>query len=160
VRAKPQLSAIIPLRKCARFISTARTTTEKSFLGQLAEGPQVNRPVAQEIRMGSQLQTEIAMRSQLGEIADVIEKLRSDPKLLSRICEREAAFHIAMREALPNAVAHGNSHEGFKKIYVQYTCEPDNTLSILVRDQGDGFDPNDVPIPKDMEETATEEFIL
>jgi anti-sigma regulatory factor (Ser/Thr protein kinase) len=120
----------------------------------------VNRSVTLEIRMGSQLQTEIAMRSQLGEIADMIEKLRSDPELLSRICGREAAFHIAMREALANAVTHGNRHDGFKKVYVQYTCEPDKTLSILVRDEGGGFDPNDVPIPKDMEEDSNRGIYL
>ena len=102
--------------------------------------------------MGGSLQTEIGMRSQLGEIADVIERLRSDPELLARICGREAAFVIAMREALANAVTHGNRHDGFKKVYVQYTCEPDNSLSILIRDEGNGFDPNDVPTPKDMGE--------
>jgi anti-sigma regulatory factor (Ser/Thr protein kinase) len=104
--------------------------------------------------MGGQLQTEIAMRSQLGEIADVIERLRSDPELLSQIYGREAPFHIAMREALANAVTHGDRHDGFKKVYVQYACEPDNSLSILVRDEGDGFDPNDLPIPKDMGEDS------
>ena len=102
--------------------------------------------------MANELRTEIAMRSQLGEIADVIERLRSDPEVLDRICGREAAFLIAVREALANAVTHGNRHNGFKKVYVQYTCEPDNSLSILIRDEGDGFDPNDVPIPKDMGE--------
>jgi len=101
--------------------------------------------------MASELQTEITMRSQLGEIADVIERLRSDPELLSRIRGREAAFVIAMREALANAVTHGNHHDGFKTVYVQYLCEPDNSLSILIRDEGDGFDPGTVPVPKDME---------
>jgi anti-sigma regulatory factor (Ser/Thr protein kinase) len=110
----------------------------------------VNRFVTQVVQMASELQTEIMMRSQLGEIADVIERLRSDPELLSRIRGREAAFVIAMREALANAVTHGNHHDGFKRVYVQYTCEPDNSLSILIRDEGDGFDPSKVPIPKDM----------
>jgi anti-sigma regulatory factor (Ser/Thr protein kinase) len=55
-----------------------------------------------------------------------------------------------MREALANAVTHGNHHNGFKKVYVQYTCGPDNSLSILIRDEGDGFDSSEVPIPKDM----------
>ena len=100
--------------------------------------------------MGSQLQIEIAMRSQLGEIADVIERLRSDPEVLDRICGREAAFLIAMREALANAVTHGKRHDGFRKVYVQYTCEPDNSLSILIRDEGDGFDPTEVLIAKDI----------
>jgi anti-sigma regulatory factor (Ser/Thr protein kinase) len=80
----------------------------------------------------------------------VIERLQSDPELVSRIRGREAAFVIAMREALANAVTHGNRHHGFKKVYVQYTCEPDNSLSILIRDEGDGFDSSEVPIPKDM----------
>ena len=100
--------------------------------------------------MANELRTEIAMRSQLGEIADVIERLRSSPEVLARIRGREAAFLIAMREALANAVTHGNHHDGFKNVYVRYTCEPDNSLSILIRDEGDGFDPSKVPIPKDM----------
>ena len=110
----------------------------------------MNRFVMQVVSMASELQTEITMRSQLGEIADLIERLRSDPELLSRIRGREAAFVIAMREALANAVTHGNRHDGFKTVYVQYLCEPDNSLSILIRDEGDGFDPSKVPVPKDM----------
>jgi two-component sensor histidine kinase len=106
--------------------------------------------MTQVVQMANELRTEIAMRSQLGEISDVIERLRSDPEVLARICGREAAFIIAMREALANAVTHGNRHDGFKKVYVQYTCETDNSLSILVRDEGDGFHPSEVPIPKDM----------
>ena len=110
--------------------------------------------------MVNELRIEIAMRSQLGEIADVIERLQSDPELVSRIRGREAAFVIAMREALANAVTHGNHHDGFKKVYVQYTCEPDNSLSILIRNEGDGFDSSDVPIPKDMGEDTRQGIYL
>jgi anti-sigma regulatory factor (Ser/Thr protein kinase) len=102
--------------------------------------------------MANQLPTEITMGSQLSEIAAVIERLRSDPELLSRIHGREAAFLIAMREALVNAVTHGNRHDTSRKVYVQYVCEPDNSLSIVIRDDGDGFDPSSVPIPKDLGE--------
>jgi anti-sigma regulatory factor (Ser/Thr protein kinase) len=102
--------------------------------------------------MANQLQTEIAMGSQLGEIAGVIERLRSDPQLLTRIHGREAAFLIAMREALVNAVTHGNRYDASRKVHVYYTCEPDDSLSIVIRDEGDGFDPNRVPIPKDLAE--------
>lgn len=102
--------------------------------------------------MSNQSPTEITMVSQVGKIAAVIERLLSDPQLSSRIHEREAAFVIAMREALVNAVTHGNRHDASRKVYVRYTCEPDNSLSILIRDEGDGFDPSSVPIPKDMGE--------
>jgi anti-sigma regulatory factor (Ser/Thr protein kinase) len=104
--------------------------------------------------MANQLQTEITMRSQLGEIAAVIERLRSDPELRSRILGREAAFLIAMWEALTNAITHGNHHDASRKVSVQYTCELDHSLSIVIRDEGDGFDPNDVSIPKDMGEDS------
>jgi anti-sigma regulatory factor (Ser/Thr protein kinase) len=104
--------------------------------------------------MANQLPTEITMRSRLSEIAGVIERLRSDPELLSRINGREGAFLIAMREALVNAVTHGIHRDDSKQVYVQYTCEPDSPLSILIRDEGAGFDPNDVPIPKDIREDS------
>jgi anti-sigma regulatory factor (Ser/Thr protein kinase) len=51
-----------------------------------------------------------------------------------------------------NAVTHGNRHDTSRKVYVQYACESDDSLSILIRDEGDGFDPSIVPIPKDMGE--------
>ena len=102
--------------------------------------------------MANQLHTEITMGSQLTEIAAVIERLRSDPALLSRIHGRDAAFQIAMREALVNAVTHGNRHDPSRTVYVQYVCEPDNSLSIVIRDEGDGFDPSSVLIPKDLGE--------
>jgi anti-sigma regulatory factor (Ser/Thr protein kinase) len=104
--------------------------------------------------MTNQLHTEITMGSQLSEITAMIERLRSDPELLSRIHGREAAFLIAMREALVNAVTHGNRHDTSRKVYVQYACESDDSLSILIRDEGDGFDPSIVPIPKDMGEDS------
>jgi anti-sigma regulatory factor (Ser/Thr protein kinase) len=102
--------------------------------------------------MVNQLPTEITMASQVGEIAAVIERLRSDPELSSRIHGRETAFLIAMREALVNAVTHGNRHDTSRKVYVQYACEPDDSLSIVIRDEGAGFDPSSVPIPKDLGE--------
>jgi len=104
--------------------------------------------------MTNQLHTEITMGSQLSEIAAVVERLRSDPELLSRIHGREAAFLIAMREALVNAVRHGNRHDPSRTVYVQYVCESDDSLSISIRDEGDGFDPSIVPIPKDMGEDS------
>ena len=104
--------------------------------------------------MANQLPTEIRMRSQLSEIANVIERLRSAPEVLSRINGRQGAFLIAMREALVNAVTHGNHHDDSRKVYVQYTCEPDDSVSIVIRDEGTGFDPKDIPGPMDMGEDS------
>jgi anti-sigma regulatory factor (Ser/Thr protein kinase) len=95
---------------------------------------------------------EIEMESRLSLIPAMIEKLRSDPEVRSRIEGRETAFYIATSEALANAITHGSRNEPSKKVYVRWTCEPDGAVSILVRDEGDGFNPRDIATPKDIGE--------
>jgi len=60
----------------------------------------------------------------------------------------EAAFGIdmAVREAVTNAIIHGNKldEKKFVEINVKSSSE---SLEISVRDQGPGFDPADVPDP-------------
>jgi anti-sigma regulatory factor (Ser/Thr protein kinase) len=94
----------------------------------------------------------ITMESRLSLIPDTIEKLRSDPELLSCTEGRESAFQIAMSEALANAVTHGNRGEASRRVYIHYVCEPDSALSILIRDEGEGFNPENLPIPKNIGE--------
>jgi anti-sigma regulatory factor (Ser/Thr protein kinase) len=85
-------------------------------------------------------------------IPATVEKLRSDPELRSHRSGRESAFHVAMSEALANAVTHGNRNEPSKKVYVRYIYERDGALSILIRDEGTGFNPGGVAALKDIGE--------
>lgn len=91
--------------------------------------------------MTDSIHTEVTVESRLSEMPALIQRLRSDPELLSRIRGREADFLIAMREALANAVTHGNHSDASKRVFVSYACEADETLSIVIRDEGNGFDP-------------------
>src|ERR1700677_3308264 len=102
--------------------------------------------------MTDSVQTEITMESRLSEMPALIQRLRSDSALLSRIRGREADFLIAMREALANAVTHGNHSNASKKVFVSYACEANETLSIAVRDEGDGFDPTHLLSPNEIRE--------
>ena len=95
---------------------------------------------------------EISMESRLTLIPAMIDKLRSDPELRSRLEGRELDFYVAVSEALANAVTHGNHNDPLKKVCVRYTCEPDDELSILIRDEGGGFSPGNVLMPKDVGE--------
>jgi len=81
----------------------------------------------------------------------MVEKLRSDPELRSRIDGREAAFCIAIWEALANAITHGNHNDPSRKVYVRCAFEPD-ALSIEIRDEGIGFDQENVAAPEDVGE--------
>ena len=95
---------------------------------------------------------EIEMESRLSLIPAMIEKLRSDPEVRSRIEGREADFCIATSEALANAITHGSRNEPSKKVYVRWICEPNGALSILIQDEGNGFNPGDIATPKDIGE--------
>jgi anti-sigma regulatory factor (Ser/Thr protein kinase) len=102
--------------------------------------------------MTDSVQTEVTMESRLSEMPALIQRLRSDPELLSRIRGREADFLIAMREALANAVTHGNHSDASKRVFISYACEANETLSIVVRDEGNGFDPIHLLSPNEIPE--------
>jgi len=53
-----------------------------------------------------------------------------------------------VREAVTNAMVHGNQEDEAKSVEVVFNCHG-NELEIEVRDQGEGFDPGSVPDPTD-----------
>lgn len=62
--------------------------------------------------------------------------------------DQQPDLEIALREALANAMIHGNSMEEGKHAFVRVYGSDTNKLLILVRDEGDGFEPEDVPDPR------------
>jgi serine/threonine-protein kinase RsbW len=60
---------------------------------------------------------------------------------------QEIRVELALREALNNAIVHGNHMDPDKWVSVRCECDPDNGVSIVVRDEGQGFDPCRVPDP-------------
>jgi serine/threonine-protein kinase RsbW len=62
----------------------------------------------------------------------------------------DAAFGVdmAVREAVTNAVLHGNRQDEAKAVEVGFKRLP-SEIEITVRDQGEGFDPESVPDPTD-----------
>jgi serine/threonine-protein kinase RsbW len=59
----------------------------------------------------------------------------------------EVDIETALREALANAVVHGNRENPSKRVYVECRRYTDGEVSITVRDEGPGFDSNTVPDP-------------
>ena len=56
------------------------------------------------------------------------------------------AIKLALEEAMTNAVKHGNGNDRRKRITVRYCVTREQTV-ILVRDEGPGFNPDEVPDP-------------
>jgi serine/threonine-protein kinase RsbW len=65
----------------------------------------------------------------------------------------EDAIHwigVAVRESVINAIKHGNRNDAGKMVHVDFTSshDPENAgLTISVRDEGEGFEPEEVADP-------------
>jgi len=59
----------------------------------------------------------------------------------------EVDIEVALREALLNAVIHGNHEDPYKHVHVKLRCGPDGEVSIMIQDEGAGFDSGSVPDP-------------
>jgi serine/threonine-protein kinase RsbW len=59
----------------------------------------------------------------------------------------ELEIETALREALANAIHHGNQEDPYKRVYVTCRCAADGEVAITVQDEGQGFDCDAVPDP-------------
>jgi serine/threonine-protein kinase RsbW len=69
-----------------------------------------------------------------------ISKFRKDD-------ETNFEIELAVREALVNAIVHGNQQDPRKCVYVRSRCTTDGEVSITVDDEGQGFKSDAVPDP-------------
>lgn len=61
--------------------------------------------------------------------------------------ERRTSVELALREALNNAILHGNRLDVSKLVHVRCCCERGKGVHLTVRDAGHGFDPDKIPDP-------------
>jgi serine/threonine-protein kinase RsbW len=54
---------------------------------------------------------------------------------------------VAVRESVVNAIRHGNKNDQSKRVVVEFSTVPLAQMTVRVQDQGEGFDPEDVPDP-------------
>jgi len=69
---------------------------------------------------------------------------------------KEELVELALREAVSNAMLHGNRMNIRKLVHVRCCCDGTKGVFIVVRDQGHGFDPNKVPDPLAVENLTAE----
>ena len=102
--------------------------------------------VKQKAHRGPLIAVECSLPSEVTAISPFVDKLT----FLLRNCgcgpEGVSDVEIALREALANAIVHGNHEDRRKHVQVTCRCEPDE-VSIAVKDEGKGFDVNNVPDP-------------
>ena len=89
---------------------------------------------------------ECSLPSEVTAISPFVDSLMSLLRNCGCVLEGESDVEVALREALANAIIHGNHEDRRKYVYVTCRGDPDE-VSIVVKDEGKGFDVNNVPDP-------------
>ena len=96
------------------------------------------------------------VRSEIGLISPLVDWLTSLIAKSRCVLGEEEFVELALREALSNAMLHGNRLDARKLVHVRCCCESSKGVFIVVRDQGNGFDANKVPDPLAVENLNSE----
>jgi serine/threonine-protein kinase RsbW len=96
------------------------------------------------------------MLSEIKAISPLVDQLMRLIEGSRCVAGNESAVELALREALSNAVIHGNEMDGHKLVQVRCRCEQGKGVSLTVKDQGKGFDQTAVPDPVTVERLEEE----
>ena len=105
---------------------------------------------------GVPLEVHTWVRSEIGLISPLVDWLMSLIAGSGCVFGEEEFVELALREALSNAMLHGNRSDARKLVHVRCCCECGKGVFIVVRDRGQGFDPNTVPDPLAFENLNSE----
>jgi len=97
------------------------------------------------------------LQSHLDEIVRA-ENILSEVALGAGIPEEKTPlFIVAVTEALSNAILHGNRQRADKKVTLRFIHKPEERLLLVeVQDEGEGFDPSNLPDPTQKENLLRE----
>jgi serine/threonine-protein kinase RsbW len=95
----------------------------------------------------SRLEIQARMPSEVKAISPLVDRLIRLIEESRCVSGEELSVELALREALNNAVLHGNRLDPCKLVQVDCRCELGKGVSVIVKDQGKGFDPTATPDP-------------
>ena len=95
---------------------------------------------------GPNVDLSISIQSDVKAISPLVDKLMMIIRACSCVPEQEEEVEVALREALANAVLHGNHRNAGKRVYLRCHIQF-GELSIIVKDEGTGFDPTNLADP-------------
>lgn len=82
-----------------------------------------------------------------------MKSVETAAEIVHRLCQylrlgedEENQIDMAVHESVINAVLHGNKNDSSKSVWLRFEADP-SRIEIRVRDQGAGFDPDQIPSP-------------
>lgn len=107
-----------------------------------------NGPKAMEVRF--------RFLTDVDRISAAVDRIMRLVELSGGVRGEELEVELALREAVIHAMVHGNRMNPDKWVHVRCRCEPGNGVSIVVGNEGQGFDPIGVPDPTTAEGIRSE----
>jgi serine/threonine-protein kinase RsbW len=93
------------------------------------------------------LKLKVTLAADPNAIEPVVEGVMEIVREMRCAAGNEDAIELALAEALANAVVHGAKSDPSKIIECDVACDEQRGMLIVVRDPGQGFDPNVIPSP-------------
>ena len=103
---------------------------------------------------GPCLELERSLPSKVAAISPFVDKLMRLIRKCGHAPEGENDVEIALREALANAIIHGNHENPGKHVHVRCRCEP-SEITLAIKDEGSGFDIDRISDPTAPENTGS-----
>ena len=105
---------------------------------------------------GAPLEVRTWVHSEIGLISPLVGWLMDLIAATRCVSGKEEYVELALREALCNAMLHGNRLQARKLVHVRCRCEYREGVYLVISDQGKGFDPKTLPDPLAVENLASE----
>jgi serine/threonine-protein kinase RsbW len=109
-------------------------------MGSRNEAPNFQPEFSEKGSGSSILEVDSWMASKIQAVSPLVDRLMRLIERAKCVPGNEFDVELALREALDNAVVHGNQEDPETKVHIRCRCQPGNEISIVVTDQGKGFD--------------------
>jgi serine/threonine-protein kinase RsbW len=105
---------------------------------------------------GAPLEVRTWVRSEIDLISPLVEWVMGLIAASRCVSGKEEYVELALREALGNAMLHGNRLQAHKLVHIRCCIECCKGAYLVISDQGEGFDPKTLPNPLAVENLESE----
>lgn len=91
------------------------------------------------------LRVRVTLAASRASVDPVVEQVMASIRGLDCVNGKADAIELSLAEALANAVVHGAKEDASKIIECLVACDEERGVLIIVRDPGEGFDPQGIP---------------
>ena len=93
------------------------------------------------------LQLKVTLAADRNAVDPVVQSVMELVRRMHGVPDKDDAIELALTEALGNAVVHGAKADPSKTVECDVVCNEDQSMLIVVRDPGTGFNVADIPSP-------------